>query len=197
MSLPQITPSDRRTVAGGLTVIAALIFGVRVVPEIHRWSDSQLRAAEAAVASVQRVKAVLGRRGWTRRALHRVDTLLAPYDSAMLTGASVAAGGAALSNVVSEAAEAAGAELASIQLRRDSLVGATLTHVSASATITGDVESLAMFLETIEAGPPIVGVRQINITGGGGSAATSPRESLRMEVLVEGVIRRPRQGAAR
>jgi hypothetical protein len=182
---------DRRVVVAGALVIGTLITITRAIPIFRGWSEEQLQRAAATESALARAQANALRQGQTSRGLAEVSRRLAAVDSAFLTGTTAAAAGTALSEAISEAAAVSGAELGSIQLRKDTLATTHLTHVAATVSLTGDIEALALFLQSIDAGPPLLAIRQLSISGSGMAAmpATGP-EVLHLEALVDGVFRR-------
>ncbi|MFL5605606.1 MAG: GspMb/PilO family protein, partial [Gemmatimonadaceae bacterium] len=122
---------------------------------------------------------------------------LAAYDTATLTASSPATAGAALAEIVSDAASDAEITLGSVQLRGDSISRTALTRVGARASVSGELNGIALFLETLEGVPELLAIRELSITQSGQAGAPGQRETLRADLLVEGVWRNPERGARR
>lgn len=184
-----LSPGDRRTLILGAAIIGSMIILAVGVPRYGAWRASAFGDAEREAASLARLEASVARFNRTARSLSTAQGEMVTLDSLLLPGTSLSAAGTALAAAISEAAEGAEAQLGSIQVRRDSTSRAELTRIGARASVIGDVESLALFLESLEASPPVLAVREWSISGGSPGVAPTQRVSLRMEVLVEGLAR--------
>jgi hypothetical protein len=170
----------------------ALGFGARAAPSLCRWLDSRLASAreaeEVAARTLESVRGLPRTRAWHAD----VHDRLVAYDSALVDGDTPSAAGANLTTLVSEAATGAEVQLASVQLRSESgtrerpdLFG----HLSAHASVTGDLEAIALFLEGLEVGPELIAIRELAITQPEVGIQSTRRESLRAEVELEALYR--------
>lgn len=183
-----MTARDRRTLVVGVCVVAAG-GAVRAIPVGWRWLDRHTIAARAAAVDAVRSEQSVRQLPQTRAELALIKSQLGRYDSATVHGDAPAAAGAELAELVSSAATAAEASITSVQLMpvRDS--NGALGRVSARASVTGDLEALAIFLEGMEAGPEIVAIRALSITQPEANLPATRREMLRAEIEVEALYR--------
>lgn len=184
-----ISSRDGRTLGIGAAIIASMVGLSLGVPRYLSWRAAALTDAARETAALARVEASIARFTRTTTAFASARQSLSVLDSLLLPGASVSAAGTALAAAISEAAEGAEAQLGSIQVRRDSTGRTRLTRIAARASVSGDVESLALFLESLEAGPPLLAVREWSISGGSPTIAATQPMALRLDVLVEGIAR--------
>ena len=192
-----ISARNRRTLGIGAAIIASMVGMSLGVPRYRDWRAGALTDAARETAALARVEASIARLTRTTAALTSARRELSVLDSLLLPGTSVSAAGTALAAAISEAAEGAEAQLGSIQVRRDSTGRTRLTRIAARASVSGDVESLALFLESLEAGPPLLAVREWSISGGSPTIAATQPMALRMDVLVEGIARTSSGGRSR
>jgi len=119
------------------------------------------------------------------------------YDSATLDAGSATRASAMLAALVRDASDAAEARVGALQLRTDSVSSGLLARVSVRASVSGDLESLALFIEGLEAGPELLAIRELSIMQPEPGLLSPRAETLRGEVLVEGVFRAPADAKAR
>ena len=179
---------DRRALVVGVCIVSTGAMA-RLVPSGWRWVDDHTAGARAkAIAAARDVQSVreLPR---TRVALSSVRSQLARYDSATVDGDAPDAAGAELAELMTTAANAADAQLTSVQLVSARESKDAFGRVAARANLTGDLEALAIFLEGLEAGPQLVAVRTISLTQPDANLPPARRETLRAEVEVEALYR--------
>jgi hypothetical protein len=193
----QLSTQDRRMLAIGVVAMAVLVGGGRGVPVLLRWTRDRRASAASVVEATARAEASVRQSRETQALLGVARTRLAAYDSATLTGSSPATAGAALAEIVSDAASDAEITLGSVQLRGDSISRTALTRVAARASVSGDLNGIALFLETLEGVPELLAIRELSITQSGQAGVPGQPETLRAELLVEGVWRNPERGARR
>jgi hypothetical protein len=193
----QLSTQDRRMLAIGVVAMAVLVGGGRGVPVLLRWTRDRRASAASVVEATARAEASVRHSRETQALLGVARTRLAAYDSATLTGSSPATAGAALAEIVSDAASDAEITLGSVQLRGDSISRTALTRVAARASVSGDLNGIALFLETLEGVPELLAIRELSITQSGQPGVPGQPETLRAELLVEGVWRNPERGARR
>jgi hypothetical protein len=75
-----------------------------------------------------------------------------------------------------------------LQPARDS--APPFAHVAARASVSGDLESIALFIQGLEAGPQLLAVRELSITQPETAVPPNRRETLRVELTVEGLYER-------
>ena len=178
-----LSSGDRRALSAGAIVIGCLVLMGAGVPRYRQWSADARETARAAAVELAGTRALEREaRSIDDATAHTRDARQA-VDSLLLGGASPSSASIELADLISGASEGAGSRVSSIRLDYDSL-RAPLARVTAHATITGDVEAVAVFLEAIEAGAPLLAVREWAIAST--TPANEQRESLRLDVVVEG-----------
>ncbi len=187
----RLSAHERRTLLRGMAIVVSLFALSSGLPRYRAWRAATLADAEREMSARARVEASVIRFSRTSLMLSRAKSKLASLDSILLPGASTSEARTTLASAISEAAEGAEAQLGSIQVRTDSTPHARLSRIGARASVTGDIESLALFLESLEAGPPALAVREWSISGGTPSVASTQPLMLRMDVVVEGIARTP------
>jgi Type II secretion system (T2SS), protein M subtype b len=193
--------SDRKTLIIGASVVVLLLVGGRMA-RVRDWIVEQVASARELAQAAARAEHSVRDQATTRALQAEVSRRLATYDSAFVDGATPAVAGASLAVLISDAAHAAEAELASVQLQpatesRDTLSSAAFGHVVAKASVTGDLESIALFLEGLEAGPQLVAVRELSITQPETNLPPTRKETLRVDIGVEALYRRASRPAVR
>ena len=186
MRWPSLSPRDRRTLIAGAAVIVGIVLLTRGLPAWRRW-DGEARAASVEL----RVEAQR-----TRRAVEELPAMadslaarqarfvaLAPL---LLAADSRAAATAALTSAISAAAQSSSVQLASMQVRSDT-TGNVFERIEARATMTGDGHGLGRMLVALERGPLLLSVRQLGVTQPSPSAPPDQPETLRVELVVEGL----------
>jgi hypothetical protein len=115
---------------------------------------------------------------------------LALLDSGLVKGDTPSAAAATLASVISETAEEAGVKLGSVQVRPDSArAGTAVTLVAVRADAVGDIRGLTLLLAEIEAGVPLLRVRELSVSQPAPAAPDTQAEALRVELLIEGLAR--------
>lgn len=180
---------DRRTLTIGAVIIATMFALSRGVPRYRTWRAVALMNVEHETAALAHLEASAARVDRTAGALAKTQSGLTALDSLLLSGTSASSVATSLTAAISEAAEGAEVQLGSIQVHRDSAARTKLAHVTARATVSGDIGGLALFLESLEVGPPMLAVREWSISGGSETIATNQRAVLRLDVVVEGLGR--------
>jgi hypothetical protein len=176
---------------GGALAVAALLGLGRGLPALLAHQKDRLASATNASQQARRAQASVAAQSVNERALGIVRGRLATYDSALLAGADPTAASARLSTLITDAAESTDTQVGGVQLQADSAATTMLGHVRARTTVTGDLESIALFMEALEAGPELLAIRELNITQASQLAVPRQRESLRAEILVEGLFLDP------
>jgi hypothetical protein len=189
LSAIRLSPRDRFALAFGAGVMLLLVALGRGMPALLGWTRDHRARATAAAAELARAEHSVRNLARTRRVLSQAESRLAAYDSALLAGHTPASAGAALAALLSEAASVSEAALGAVQLSADTAARSVLARASARASVSGDLESVALFLETLEEGPQLTAVRELSITPSQPFVAPGQREMLRLEITVEGLFR--------
>jgi hypothetical protein len=186
--LPSMTARDRRALAVGICVVAAAI-AARLAPVGWRWLDARTTDARARAAAAGRAVQSARDLPRTRAALASMQSQLARYDSAAVDGDAPASAGAELADLVSTAANAAEAQVTSVQLLPPRPSNDGFGRVAARVDVTGDLEALAIMFEGLEVGPQLVAIRTLNITQPDAALPAGRRETLRAQMEVEALYR--------
>jgi hypothetical protein len=179
-----------------MLLIAALGRGL---PAVGRWTAERQREASESAELLARHEWLARNAPKLDRELARVRRELAGYDSALVEGENPNTASARLAELISEAVSDTDARLGSIRLSADS--GAKpgeLAHVVAYASVSGDLESLAAVIETLEGGRRLLAVSELSIASMQPAVARTQAEQLQAELVVDGLYRRAaRVGANR
>lgn len=186
-----LSEKDRRTVAAGASFIALALLVGRGAPAVATWNAQQRAAAKETVHEAQRLESAVRFHESIKRTLDGARQRLATYDTALIVAASQAVAGAELARILSDASEASEVHLTSVQIHGDTVAPRAhgLVSTGARASVRGDLFSIALFLQILEEGPSLVMVREFAITEADPAVLPGQRESLRLDVLVEGVTR--------
>lgn len=187
---------DRRILMVGLSAIAVLLAASRLGPSAIDWYLVTLASADSLISVVAREEASIRALPITRDSLVARTVRLASLDSAILEGKTPALAGATLSEVISDYAEESKAQVGNVQLRIDSAAAtAAFVKVGAHASVKGDLAAITRFLARVESGPTLLAVRGLEmISEGDPSASQNSTESLRADVMIEGLARNPSFG---
>jgi hypothetical protein len=125
---------------------------------------------------------------WMRDSARVRRQRLMALDSAFLDDTIPALAAATLASELSDDAEQTGVTIAVVQsepaIARDSV----LPRVRARLTVSGDLAAIMRFLVYIEAGTPLLAVRELSMTQREQSAPGRPA-NLRVDLTVEGLVK--------
>jgi hypothetical protein len=197
-----MTPAsrDRRALAGGAAVIVMLIAASRGIPMARRWESASRAMAIQVESELARALSSTRAHPAAVRALAAYRTRLVALAGTLLEGESMSAASAALVALVSEAAQGAGARVGNVQALPAS--GAptgvrVLTPVGVRVSVTGNLEAVASLLSRLEAGPKLIAVRELVVTHAEAAPEPGQPETLRAEIIVEGLVHAVREAAMR
>lgn len=189
-----VSSRDRRALSIGVVAIAGTFVLARGAPALGRWSDASVASAREVVGEASRAEASVGAASAlqdTMRVRAERFVALAP---ALLDGASVATAGATLASLVSGAAAAADAKLASVQVRADTAsqgpsgrASRTFARVSVRASLTADVRGLSKMLLAIERGPIMLAIEELAVSQPEPGADGTRPEMLQVDLVVAGL----------
>ena len=86
--------------------------------------------------------------------------------------------------------------LGAVQIRPDTAGSETFTRISVRADAMGDVAGVTKMLATLERGPTLLAVRSLSIDQSEPAATSDRMESLRVSIVVEGLMLSPRAAAS-
>lgn len=183
----QLSPRDRRTLVLGAAVIALLVLLARGLPALRRW-DAYARASAADMATeAARSESAVRSLAQGLDSLHARKARFIALGAGVLEGGSSAAAGASLASVLSGAAARAGVRMGSLQVRADTASAGTFIRVSVRADGTGDLPAITRMLGLLEGGPELLAIREIAITQPNPGGPAEAPETLRLELVVEGL----------
>ena len=182
-----ISAHDRRFLAVGGTVVGSLIVLARGLPALRSWERQKLE--QAAAIRVDLAAARDGRRALPalRESLKVRHARLAALDSTLLSGQSSSAAAADLTALAGQIAADARVKVNALQIFADSALSGTVAHVRVRMTGVADVTGLAAFLRAVEGGDTPLVVRELVVTQPDAAAPSSKPETLRIEVVIEGI----------
>jgi len=188
---PNGRAGDRRALAVGAVVVAAIVLFGRGIPSL------MARTGESSAAS----REVLGEYG---RARGEVRALPAVRDSArarsvrlgdefesLLRGRGSGGFVAALAAELNADADGAGLTLSGIDGRVDTLARGSFTPVTARVDAVGDVREIASFVATIESSDVRMRILELSVSQSDPAASLQQPEALRATLVVQGLARRP------
>ena len=190
MTASDSSARDRRALLIGATTVLLVIAMARGAPAlVKRYVAVGDRAA---LASQRAARAEWAARNAprTRATLRQVRAELAGYDSALVQGNTPDDAAAGLMQIVTEAAAVADARIGSLQVTADTVDRRTaLSRISARVSVGGDLMAVAILLQTLEAAPRLLAVRELHVSQSP-SASRRQVEVLQADLLVEGLYRR-------
>lgn len=183
---------DRRTLLVGGAIVATLLVLGRGIPAMRGWQSRTVAGAEPVVAEAARRQASLRDAAATRDSLRLALARLATLDSAFVFGGTPAAVSAGLATIVTESAQIAELSPESMQLSIDSTSDRGYLHPTARTQVTGDLASVAAFVESLEEGPALIAVRELSLVrAADGAPVGAGAVRIRADVYVEGIARQP------
>jgi hypothetical protein len=194
-----ITPRESRVLVGGLLFVAVTVVA-RVLPAIRGWRADKIASASETTLRWQRVASLLALRAVIKDSLKSRKLRLVEYDSVYLAGASTASNEAMLAAAIADDAEATDTKLASVQLQTDSSRAAPFARIRARVTAVGDLQSIALFLSTLEVGPPLLSVRELSLAQPDAAIPPNRIETIRADFVIDALMLKngePREAIAR
>lgn len=165
-----------------------LLLAARGIPAWLGWQrETRAGAAELHAEATRAIASVRGAESTHDSLIAREVRYLALVPG-LLDGDSPAAAAAALSSLVSGAAETGGVRVGSLQLRNDSTSRGAFTRVAVRASLVGDIRGLTRMLAALEQGPELLAIRELSVTQPDVAAGDDRPEMLRAELLVEGLV---------
>jgi hypothetical protein len=189
----RMTQRDRKVLATGAIACAALAAGARGIPALLQWTRDSRGAAAQLVGEEARARASIARADETRDTLTSRNARYLALAPRLLEGESAAGAGAALASILSGAAAVSSVRVGSVQIRADTATHGVFTKVAVSVDLTGDIRGLTAMLATLERGPALLAVRELSITQPEPAAGDDRAETLRADLMVEGLMLTPRR----
>ena len=182
---------DRRTVmAGGIVILSILVMG-RGAPAWNRWRTNAEESSRSALVEVSEARRSVSRWREVDAANRRAELQRMEVAPAFLNGSGVAAAGATLASVVSDAARANGVRMGALEASGESAVSEIggVARVRVRGDASGDVRAVTQFLAALEGGVPLISVRELSLTHGELNVAANRSDPLRIEFAIEALAR--------
>lgn len=186
-----ISAHDKRVLAAGAAILAAILGGSKVAAQMMEWSRTVRTSAASLVIELARQDVSIRTLARTRDSLVARRVRLANADSSVLDGDTPVLAAASLVESVSDLADATTVQVGNVQLRTDSLARGAFVAVQIQASVTGDAPAVMRFLAKLESGPKLIALREVGINVQGDQSAQGKREVLRADVVIEGLARNP------
>jgi hypothetical protein len=191
-----ISKRDRRVLGIGIVAVTTILVLGRAVPALMAMTSDHRRRAEDATARAARSEWLARNSDALGRALSGSRRALARYDSAFVTGTTASTASANLAQVVSDAVGETDARLGAVRADGDSSATGDVAHVVAHASITGDLESIATVLRTLEKGPRVLVISELSIATTQPNVPHDQVEQLQAELVVDGLYLPSARGRA-
>jgi hypothetical protein len=198
MTILPRSPRELRVVVMGIGTMLAIVVSAREMPRLREYETERRSRANVTIARALRAEQAIHRADRTRVSLIQVRSGLAKYDSALVEGDTPSAASARLASVISDAVDGTEARLGSVTLGVDSTGNrGQLARVTARASLSGELYSIVLVLQTLEKGPPMVAVRELSLIQSQPVTSPTQVEAIQAEIVVEGLYRRAATKRAR
>jgi len=178
---------DRRTLVGGVLVVASLIAIARGAPMLGTWTEARRAAAAAAGDQLRLAERARRELPALQDSLQRRRARFAALDSLLFIASSASVASAALASALEDVATDTRVKVNAMQMRPDTTNRPGFTRVAVRVIGVADVAGLAAFLHAVDGGDRYLAVREISVSQPEPGAADSKPEMLRIDVLVEGL----------
>ena len=188
--MTSVSTHDKRVLIMGVAVVTAIAGGSKVVARATDWRSSATTSAASLSADLARQEGSIRLLPRTRDSLVARRVRLANMDSSILSGDTPVLAAAALAELMSDIADATTTQLGNVQMRTDSAAHGAFVPVQVQASVTGDVSAVMRFLSKLESGTKLIALREVGLSvQGDQSALPGRRETLRADIVVEGLAR--------
>ncbi|MDB4913035.1 MAG: hypothetical protein JWM95_679 [Gemmatimonadetes bacterium] len=182
-----MSPRDRRTLAFGIAIIGGIIGLSRGVPTWREWDESARMDAANAAGELANAREELVRLPVIRDSARARRARLDISQRRLLVAETVGIAGAMLATKVTDIADELGLKVSAIQIRADSVFRSAHAHVAVRLTASGDVQHLTDLLSALESPTELLAVRELSVSPTDPVLADGRPETLRFQVLVEGL----------
>lgn len=153
---------DRRVLLVGILLVGA-IASLRLVPSYVRAAHALRARADLARVQVLEQRTLASQAPALSRAAAQVQGRLLAFAPAFVSGDTPPTASAALASHVSSVARSAGVALGTLDVRADSDTS-DIGQVMLRGEATADVRALTTFLAALEAGAPVLDVRELSVS---------------------------------
>jgi hypothetical protein len=187
---------DRRTLAFGIVVCGAIVGAGRGVPFLRAREATRLAAAAEAEQRLGAASAAAEMAASIEGGADRARRQAAAADSALIGGATPAAAAAALALILSDRADSTGVAVTSESVKADTGFTYGFARARVRLTASADVRGLTRFLARVEGSAHLLAVREMTLSQTDPGAGDDRPENLRIELVVEALVRRTTTGEA-
>jgi hypothetical protein len=196
MSSLAISPRDRKTLAAGVLGILAIVGSARGIPVWREWDEQSRGSARELSLQVAALKSQLRHLSVLRDSARALTVSASAERERLLEASTVGIGGAALATRITDVADELGIRVSAVQIRPDSLFRSGYARVAVSLTASGDVTHLTDLLQSLESSDALLAVRELTVTPGDVLTPDGRPETLRFQVLVEGLVMKSKPDSA-
>jgi hypothetical protein len=185
VTAPTVAPRDRRAIAVGLLVIGALLLLARGMPAWQRWAAESRSAAAAAVRRAEAAAQLVGGFEEALDSLEARTARLRALRRQPLIGSSPSDLSAQLGAYLGEVSRLSSVRLDAVDLQVDSSGGAATPTLSARLEATSDIVGTTAFLQRLETGQLLLGVRKLTVRPNPAELGRGTVERLNLELTVD------------
>ena len=168
-------------------LIGIMLLLGRGAPAWHEWEHAQTLAAQESSLRLLRAQSAMDSRRVIIAMRSKLTAQLDALTEACVHATSATVAGAALATLMGDWGTESGIRITSTSVRADTARKVVFTRIAVRISATGDVEGLAEFLRAIESSDQLLALRELSIVQSDPSAPDSRAESLRFEIVVEGL----------
>lgn len=181
---------NARVLILGTACIAIILGTGKGVPIWLHWRADTAHELDGAQARLTRDQRLVASRRAVRASLDHQTTLFLGLSQAFLKGKSASQGAASLASILADAGDANGVHLSSLQPEADSTSRSLIVPVMVRASGTGDIRGIAGMLRDLEAGVPLIEIRELTVGQSDPAAPADRMEALHVELTIRGLYRR-------
>ena len=178
-------------VVSGVSAILVILAIGRGVPALRHWNERQQARAEVAIRELAARRTSAADLGLLARMIASQRDINDRRARWIFEGEGGSASQAALARRLEEAAEGSGIELQAVQALSSDSSRTTVGRVRARATVAGDLEAVMLFLGAVEDGPERITIRELLLAQPEMALARSKVETVRGELVVDGMTGGP------
>lgn len=194
----QMTSKDARTLRRGVIVIAAIVAIGKGLPALHAIESRARAGAAEAARELSSLRAAARAQGAMRDSLRVRARRLESLRGSLIHATSPQLAAAELAGALGEFATGVGARINSVVVRSDSAFTKGVARISVRLSMTTDIQGVAELLNSVEADPWLVAVRELSVSGSDPAAPDTRAEVLVVELVVDALaldeIARPARG---
>jgi hypothetical protein len=165
--------------------VTAVVLAARGIPAYRVLLQEEQASTAELRQQLHQARASVATRSRTSEMLEAASRRFGPLSDSLLREGSLAAAGASLAAVFSDAVAAAGAQMSALQIQSDSVSSPGVQWVAVSGSLTADVSGLMSIISMLETGMTRVRIRQLSIVQPDASGDPGQPEALQVQLLVD------------